>query len=500
MSEDVKSPGLFSQPRAFSIIFFLEIWERWGYYGLQSVLAVFFVKSLGMSDAESFVVFGAFSSMVYGFVAIGGYVGDKVLGTQRTVILGALTLMIGYVLMAIAGANKQIVFAALAFVAVGCGLFKANPGSLMSKMYAQDDSRLDGAFTLYYMAVNIGSFFSMLFVPIIGGKYGLSVGFYLCAIGLILAIVTFVFFRHLLKGVDSPVGLQPLNYTKFAVVIASLAVLIAASTWMLSNLTVAHWILFFVVVTVFLIIFKEIFKSQGIERSKMIVAVVLMAEAVVFFTLFQQVFTSLNFFAIKNVEHVFLGMEVQNPEVFQSLSPFWVLAVSPVLAFLYNYYGNQGRDLSMPAKFATGMSFCAASFLILAAAARYFANSEALVSPWWLVLAYLLISIGELLISGLGLSMISKLMPQHMIGFTMGAYFLTTAISGVTGGWVATLTAAPQGVTDPVQTLSIYSQVFLQIGGMSAAAAALMFLGVASLRRMIHGDGDVSSTEMSENA
>ncbi|WP_371374722.1 oligopeptide:H+ symporter [Sporomusa aerivorans] len=499
MSVESKSSGLFSQPRAFSIIFFLEIWERWGYYGLQSVLAVFFVKSLGMPDAESFVVFGAFSSMVYGFVAIGGYVGDKVLGTQRTVILGAFTMMIGYILMALAGANKQIVFTALAFVAVGCGLFKANPASLMSKMYAQDDPRLDGAFTLYYMAVNIGSFFSMLFVPIVGGKYGLHIGFALCAIGLVLAIANFVFFRHLLKGVDSPVGLEPLNYKKFAVVIASLVILIAVSTWMLSNLTVAHWILFIVVVTVFSIIFKEIVKSRGIERSKMIVAVVLMAEAVVFFTLFQQVFTSLNFFGIKNVEHVFLGITIDNPEVYQSLSPFWVLAVSPVLAYLYNYYGNQGRDLSMPAKFATGMAFCAAAFLVLSAGASYFANSQGLVSPWWLVAGYLLISIGELLISGLGLSMISKLMPQRMIGFTMGAYFLTTAISGVTGGWVASLTAAPQGVTDPLQTLSIYSHVFLQIGGMSAAAAFLMFLVVGPLRRMINYEDRSSNAKLSKN-
>lgn len=500
MSVDSKSTGLFSQPRAFSIIFFLEIWERWGYYGLQSVLAVFFVKSLGMPDAESFVVFGAFSSMVYGFIAIGGYVGDKVLGTQRTVILGAFTMMIGYFLMALAGANKMMVFSALAFIAVGCGLFKANPASLVSKMFAQDDPRLDGAFTLYYMAVNIGSFFSMLFVPIIGGKYGLNIGFYLCAIGLVLAIVNFVFFRHLLKGIDSPVGLEPLNYKRFLAVIVSLAILIAVSTWMLSNLTAAHTILFIVVVGVFAIVFKEIFKSQGIERSRMIVAVVLMAEAVVFFTLFQQVFTSLNFFGIKNVEHIFLGIEIANPEVYQSLSPFWVLAMSPVLAYLYNYYGNQGRDLSMPAKFATGMAFCAASFLILSLGAGYFANAQGLVSPWWLVVGYLLISIGELLISGLGLSMVSKLVPQRMIGFTMGAYFLTTAISGVTGGWVASLTAAPQGVTDPLQTLPIYSQVFLQIGGMSAGAALLMFLGVATLRRMINYEERSGNTDLSETA
>jgi len=162
--------------KAFNMLFFLEFWERFGYYGLQAVLASFFVKSLGMDDAESFIVFGAFSAMVYGYVALGGYIGDKVLGTQRTIIVGAVTLMIGYALMAFAGTDKSLVFFALAVVACGNGIFKANPSSLLSKLYENDQSHLDSAFTMYYMAVNIGSFISMLLVPIIGGRYGLSLG------------------------------------------------------------------------------------------------------------------------------------------------------------------------------------------------------------------------------------------------------------------------------------------------------------------------------------
>jgi len=481
--------GSFSQPRSFYMIFFLELWERFGYYGLQAVLASFFVKSLGMEDAESFVIFGAFSAMVYGFIAIGGYIGDKVLGTQRTIILGAFTMMTGYFLMGLAGVDKMMVYLALAVIAVGNGLFKANPSSLLSKIYDPADPRLDGAFTLYYMSVNIGSFFSMILIPIIGGKYGLNIGFYLCAIGLIVALTNFIFFRHLVKSIDSPVGLQPINFKKLAIVIIGLFAMVGIATWMLTNLQVAHWTLLIVGVSVFAIFIKEIIKSRGSERSKMTAALILMIEAIVFFTLYQQMPTSLNFFAIKNVEHTLLGMNITDPETFQALNPFWIMLVSPLFAYLYSFYGSQGRDLSMPGKFATGMVMCAISFLMLPLGAS-FANAQGLVSAWWLVGSYFFQSVGELLISGLGLAMVAKLVPQRMIGFTMGAYFLTTAVAGVVGGWVASLTAAPKGVTDPLQTLPIYSKVFLQIGEITAIIAIIMIVTVPVLCRMINKEDD----------
>ncbi|GAB6181843.1 dipeptide/tripeptide permease DtpA [Desulfotomaculum defluvii] len=474
------------QPRPFYMIFFLEMWERFGYYGLQAVLATFFVKSLGMSDAESFTIFGAFSAMVYGFVAIGGFIGDKVLGTKRTIVLGAITMMLGYILIGMATFDKSLVYISLALVAVGNGLFKANPSSLLSKLYAKDDPRLDGAFTLYYMSVNIGSFISMILVPVLGGKYGLSVGFYVCAAGLFLSLSSFFFFRKLVDGIDSPAGLAPLNIRNLALVLVGEVALIGFSTYMLQNLTVAHWLLLLVGITVFAIFFKEIFKSQEHERSKMIAAVILMVQAVVFFTLYQQMPTSLNFFAIKNVEHSLLGINIPNPEVFQSLNPFWIVLASPIIAYLYSVLGKQGRDLSMPGKFALGMVLCAISFLILPLGAN-FANSQGIVSVWWLVASYGFQSIGELLISGLGLAMVAKLVPQRMVGFVMGAWFLTTAAAGVIGGWVASLTAAPEGVTDPLQTLPIYSKVFLQIGEVTAVVAVIMILTVPILRRMIEG-------------
>ncbi|KDM28697.1 dipeptide and tripeptide permease B [Klebsiella variicola] len=152
--------GLLQQPRPFFMIFFVELWERFGYYGVQGILAVFFVKQLGFSQEQAFITFGAFAALVYGLISIGGYVGDHLLGTKRTLVLGAIVLAIGYFMTGMSLLKPQLIFIALGTIAVGNGLFKANPASLLSKCYPPKDARLDGAFTLFYMSINIGSLLS----------------------------------------------------------------------------------------------------------------------------------------------------------------------------------------------------------------------------------------------------------------------------------------------------------------------------------------------------
>ena len=478
-----------NRKKAFNMLFFLEFWERFGYYGLQAVLAMFFVKALDMDDAQSFVVYGAFSAMCYGYVSIGGYIGDKVLGTQRTIALGAIVLMIGYFMMCFAAlqepAEEWLVFLALGTVACGNGIFKANPSSLLSKLYEDDTKDLDSAFTMYYMSVNIGSFFSMLVVPIIGSMYHISWGFSICAMGLIIAIGGFFGFRHLVKGIDSPVGKEPLSVKNAILVMTGLILMIFISAWMMSNIDVAHMLLAVIGLLVYGVFFKLLIQAQGAEKSKMIAAMILIAEAIVFFTLYQQMPTSINFFAINNVEHSILGIDIPDAQVFQTLNPFWIMVASPILAWLYSHFGEKGTDLSMPAKFALGMLLTSCSFLLMGTSA-FFADESGIVSAWWLVGSYFLSSIGELLISGLGLSMISKLVPPHLLGFLMGAWFLTTAIAAVLGANVAALTAVPEGITDSAQTIGIYTGVFTKIGLAALVISAIVAMLIPVLNRLIH--------------
>ena len=480
---DEASLNAFKQPKSFYLIFTIELWERFGYYGLQAVMAVYLVKMLGMSEADSITLFASFSALVYGLVAVGGWLGDKVLGTKRVIVLGILVLAAGYGLVAWSGHDQSLVYIGMATIAIGNGLFKANPSSLLSTCYAKDDPRLDGAFTMYYMAINIGSLFSMMATPWLAAHYGWSVAFSLSFVGMLITLVNFLFCRRWVKDHGSAPDFAPVNVAKLLLTIVGIGVMIAVATWLLHHQDIARLALGVIVLGIVIIFAKEAFALQGAARRKMIVAFLLMLEAIVFFVLYNQMPTSLNFFAIRNVEHSILGFSIQ-PEQFQALNPFWIMIGSPILAMLYNKMGDR---LPMAHKFAIGMVMCSAAFLVLPLGTK-FASEAGIVSASWLVLSYGLQAIGELMISGLGLAMVAQLVPQRLMGFIMGSWFLTTAGAAIIAGKVANLMAVPENVTDPLQSLQVYGSVFQQIGIVTAVIAVLMILTAPLLNRMASGD------------
>ncbi|EDF8698126.1 MFS transporter [Salmonella enterica] len=446
------SLNAFKQPKAFYLIFSIELWERFGYYGLQGIMAVYLVKQLGMSEADSITLFSSFSALVYGLVAIGGWLGDKILGTKRVIMLGAVVLAIGYALVAWSGHDAGIVYMGMAAIAVGNGLFKANPSSLLSTCYAKDDPRLDGAFTMYYMSVNIGSFFSMLATPWLAARYGWSTAFALSVVGMLITVVNFAFCQRWVKSYGSKPDFEPINFRNLLLTIVGIVVLIAVATWLLHNQDIARMVLGVIALGIVIIFGKEAFSMHGAARRKMIVAFILMLQAIIFFVLYSQMPTSLNFFAIRNVEHSILGIAFE-PEQYQALNPFWIIIGS----------------------------------LILPLGAK-FANDAGIVSVNWLIASYGLQSIGELMISGLGLAMVAQLVPQRLMGFIMGSWFLTTAGANIIGGYVANLMAVPSDVTDPLMSLEVYGRVFMQIGIATAVIAVLMLLTAPKLNRMTQDD------------
>ncbi|MFV4846061.1 dipeptide/tripeptide permease DtpB [Edwardsiella tarda] len=483
------TPGLLQQPKPFFMIFFIELWERFGYYGVQGILAVFFVKQLGFSQEQAFITFGAFAALVYGLISIGGYVGDHLLGTKRTMVLGAIVLALGYFMTGISLLKPQMIFVALGTIAVGNGLFKANPASLLSKCYPLKDPRLDGAFTLFYMSINIGSLISLSLAPIIAERFGYAVTYNLCGAGLIVALLVYFACRGMVRNLGSEPDHLPLNYGKLLLVLAGSVVMIAICAWLMHNVGVANIVLIAVSVVVIYFFFREAFKQDTQGRNRMFVAFILMLEAVLFYILYAQMPTSLNFFAINNVRHEILGFAI-NPVSFQALNPFWVVVASPVLASIYTHLGSRGRDLSMPTKFTLGMLLCSLGFLTAAAAGLWFADAQGLTSPWFVVLVYLFQSLGELMISALGLAMVAALVPQYLMGFILGMWFLTQAAAFLLGGYVATFTAVPDGITDPLQTLPIYTSVFGKIGIATLIIALVMAALVPWLKRMMNTQSD----------
>ncbi len=451
---------IFKQPKSFYLIFVLELWERFSFYGLQAIITIFLVKKMWLSESDAITLFSSFTAIVYGLVSVGGWLGDKILGIKRTMLLGIITLTIGYTLITLSFSNTRIMYLGLATVAIGNCLFKANPASLLSRCY-KNDPKIDTAFTMYYMAVNIGSIFSMLLTPWLMHKFGWEIAFSTSIIGLLITLTNFLYFKKVIKDYGSKTDFMPLNKIKLIIVIIGIIIAILCSTFLLYNQNIANKILEIIIFFVIIYFLKETLKLKGDVQKKMIVTFILMLEAILFFVLYNQMPTSLNFFAIRNVKSNFLGFNIK-PEQYQALNPFWIIICSPILAKIYDYIGDK---LSIVYKFAIGMSLCCISFLILPLGIKLNSNIEGLISPIWLILSYLLQSLGELMISGLGLSMVAQLVPRKLTGFIMGTWFLTTSIAAIISGYVANIMTFPQGNSiSKISSLAVYYSAFLKIG------------------------------------
>ena len=483
-----------NQTRAFMTVALIELWERFGYYGMQALIVYFMVQRLGFEDSRANLVWGAAAALIYVAPAVGGWIGDQVLGTRRCMILGALILTLGYALMAIPTTNTWMTFSALGVIVVGNGLFKPNTANLVRKIYEGDDSRMDSAFTLYYMAVNVGSTFSMLATPWIkdhinatwGSNLGWHVAFAVCSVGLTIGLLTVGVLRKTVAHIGSPPDARPLDMGKLLAVLLGGAVAVAASAVILEYQWLARAFVYVAGIVVLGIFFHLIRTSAPSERAGLIAALVLTLQTVFFFIFYQQMSTSLSLFALRNVdlEFVVLGSHLWtwSPAQFQALNAIWIMLLSPVLALVYTRAGSSGKDISIAAKFALGFAVVAAGFFTYGVAGQF--ATGGLTSSWIMIAGYGLYSLGELLVSGLGLAMIARYVPARMGGFMMGAYYVGVGISQYLGGVVANIASVPRDMVDPLQTLPVYTNLFNQLG-IAAILCTLIALAALPLMRRL---------------
>jgi len=486
------TPATRSQTRSFTTIFLIEMWERFGFYGMQALIVYYMVQRLDFPDERAALVWGAAAALIYVAPAIGGWIGDKILGTRRTMLLGALVLTVGYTLMVVPGQSIWFLFCALGVIVVGNGLFKANAGNLVRKIYEGDDSRIDSAFTIYYMAVNLGAMISQLLTPWLkdyvndhyANQMGWHIAFSVSAIGLLLGLVNYWLMRRFMAHIGSAPDEQPLNWGKLGAVVAGCIVTVFASAYILQEQGVARAFVYLAGVVVIAIFAYLISTSQRNEKAGLIAALVLTVQSIFYFIFYQQMSTSLALFALRNVDPAFIVFGVHlwdwSPAQFQAFNPIWIFILSPVLAWAYTRAGKSGKDLSIAAKFALGFVIVAAGFFIYGASG-HFADSAGRVSSWLMVWGYGAISLGELLVSGLGLAMIARYVPERMGGFMMGAYFVASGVSQYLGGLVATFASVPRDITDPLQTMPIYTSLFNKLG---VAALVCTVIAIAVLPLM----------------
>jgi proton-dependent oligopeptide transporter, POT family len=492
-----------SQTKSFSTVFLIEMWERFGFYGMQVLMVTYMVKKLGFAESDSNLVWGAAAALIYATPAVGGWIGDKFLGTRRTMLTGAVVLMLGYAMLWIPTDNAVFLYVALGVIVLGNGLFKPNAGNLVRKIYEGDEVKIDSAFTIYYMAVNVGSTISMLLTPwirdYVGEHYGDALGWHtafgVCSIGLILGLVNYFFMRHTLAHIGSaPDETRPPMKHVLGVLVGGVAI-IGVSAVILQNQTVAQWCVYLAGVVI-LGIFAHLIRSvEPGERAGLVAALVLTVQTIFFFIFYQQMSTSLNLFAQRNVDLSFgiFGFEIFRwiPEQFQSLNAIWIVILSPLLVWMYNALGRHGKDFSVAAKFALGFVAVAVGFFMYGLGAHGAVDGK--ISSWYMVWGYGFYSLGEILVSGLGLAMIARYVPARMGGFMMGAYYVAVGVAQYMGSVVANYAAIPDNITDPVQSLPIYTSLFNKLGfvGVGCTVLAVAMLPLMRKLSLDHALADV---------
>lgn len=483
-----------SQTRSFSTVFLIEMWERFGFYGMQVLMVTYMMKKLGFVDSKANLVWGAAAALIYATPAIGGWVGDKLIGTRRTMVTGAVVLALGYAMLWIPSNNPTLLYTALGVIIVGNGFFKPNAGNLVRKIYEGDDVRIDSAFTIYYMAVNVGSMVSMTATPwirnYVGEHYGDAMGWHTafgaCAVGLALGLMNYSLMYRTLAHIGSPSDEQPVQGKRVLALVAASLVLVAVSAFILQSLLAAK-ICVYAAGLVILGIFAHLIRgAEKSERAGLIAALVLTVQTIFFFIFYAQMATSLNLFAQKNVNLSFdvFGTHLFNwiPEQYQNLNAIWIVILSPILVIIYNSLGRLGKDPSVAFKFALGFGAVALGFFMYGFGAMNAIDGQ--VSSWTMVWGYGLYSLGELLVSGLGLAMIARYVPARMGGFMMGAYYVAVGISQYLGSVVANLAAMPDNISNPVESLNIYIGLFNKLGFVGIACTVIAVVMLPLMNRL----------------
>lgn len=453
-------PGLF-------LLFFVELWERFSYYGMRAILVFYLTKHFLFAKDHSYAVYGAYTSLVYITPVIGGYLADRYLGARKAVTVGGIFIVIGHLL--IAGFEGRVgeqglylngFYFGLAAIVVGTGFLKANVSVLVGQLYARDDVRRDSAFSIFYMGINTGAWLGPIFIGILGETVGWSYGFGAAGIGMLLGLAVFVLFRKALHGAGPPPSAEWLTARAFAGLSRELLIYLGAIgavgvAWCLirSQDTVGVLLIVFSVLTVSYIVYRSVWTLPPVDRDRVFAALFLVALSPLFWALFEQTGSSLNVFTDERVDRVIFGWEIP-ASVFLSVNSAFIILLAPVFAWGWNWLARRRLEPSVPLKFGVGLVLVGLGFLVLVAGA---AGGGALTPAVFIILLYLFHSMAELCFSPVGLSSMTRLPIASMTGLMMGTWFLSTAA----GNFIAALIAQTTGGTGggPNTILHVYANI-----------------------------------------
>lgn len=468
-----------NHPRALPFLFLTEMWERFGFYIVQGLLVLYMTEYFGFSDNDSYAIQGVFTALAYISPLAGGYLANKLLGFKTSVIWGGLLLILGYFLLALPFANT-LLYPALATIVVGNGLFKPNISSLLGMQYQPNDARRDSGFTIFYIGINLGALLAGLSSGYIKNYFGWQISFGLASIGLVIGLVTFAYGLRCIKEIPA----KPAMNFKFKIKIVFYSTLAIAGVYFLLGIySLANWLLpcLGVGLLVYLCLLTQ--QQTAEYKRKLLTLNILIVSSIVFWMLFIQLFLSANLFIDRLVDKSLFGLPLTTT-VFYGTESIFILLLGPFFAWLWHVLGDSKHNPSPISKFILGIVFVAAGFLVLAFSTFYPDNRE-LISPFWVFGAYFLITIGELLISPIGLSAVTILAPPPLVGFFMGVWFVAVGFAGIFAGWIARLASIPTGIESASAKLTIYQAAFFDYAYLALFAAILLFFVQLGIKKML---------------
>ncbi len=489
------------------MLFFAEMWERFSFYGMRALLVFYLTKHWLFSDEVAAGIYATYGSLVYLAPVIGGLVADRLLGFRKAVAFGALLLVLGHAGMAFEGTPAylsgvevvrderalSVLYLSLALIIVGVGFLKPSISSIVGDLYdGPEDPRRDGGFTLFYMGINIGAMTASLVCGYLGENYGWKYSFGLAGIGMLVGLVTFIRGRDRLEGAGEPPSAEALarklggvlRLEHFIYVCAAGAVGLA---WLLvqERALVGNLLALTGGAAVAGVVWFSLTGCSREERDRMLLVLLLTATSVLFWALFEQAGSSLNLFADRVVDRNVLGFEVAASQL-QSLNPAFIILLAPMFAALWGRLAAARLEPGTPAKFALALLQVGLGFVVLVLGVDQ-AGDDGKVALIWLAIAYFLHTTGELCLSPVGLSMVTKLSVPRVVGLMMGIWFFASSAAHYVAGWIAAMASVDGGAAaSSADSLAVYSDTFLLVAWVGVGAGLVLLLFSRPLKRLMH--------------
>lgn len=469
------------QPIALPYLFLTELWERFGFYIVQGMLILYMTEYFGYTDAEGYTILGVFTALAYISPLVGGFLANKIIGYRVAIIWGGLLLFLGYFQLALPYA-ESLLYPALATIIVGNGLFKPNISSLLGTQYDENDTRRDSGFTIFYVGINIGAFLAGLSAGYIRIYFGWEITFLIAGLGLLVGLITFIYGLRYVKST------QTIHLSlKAKIRLFSLSILAIIGVSFLLRIYMLADILLPIVGVALLIFLGVLTYIQNPEyRRRLLLLNILILSSVVFWMLFLQMFSSANLFVERLVDKDILGFHLSTT-VFWGSEGLFIILLGPIFASTWQSLGQHDKNPSPFTKFTLGIFFAGLGFLLLVIG-TYFPNSHHLINPFWVFGAYLLITIGELLLSPIGLSAVTILAPANLIGLMMGVWFVAVGFGGIFAGMLARIASVPDTFMAYSERLAIYQEAFLIYASIAFFVSILLFFIQKLMRRLLSFD------------